>query len=105
MVTHVTDATFTKEVSKAKGIVVADFWAEWCGPCKIYGPIFEQVANENASKAKFVKINVEEANDTAAELGVQSIPTTIIFKDGEPVERHIGLLRKEVLVQKIASLQ
>lgn len=101
MVSHITDANFDAEVMKHKGTVVADFWAEWCGPCKLYGPRFEEVANENGNKAKFVKINVEEANDVASQLGVQSIPTTIIFKDGKIVFQTAGLLQKAMLVELV----
>lgn len=104
MVTHITDSNFDAEVMKHKGTVVADFWAEWCGPCKRYGPIFEEVAKENAAKAKFVKVNVEEANDVSSQLGVQSIPTTIIFKDGKIVFQTAGMLPKAALVDVIHKL-
>ena len=98
MVTHITDTNFDAEVMKHKGTVVADFWAEWCGPCKRYGPIFEEVAGEQSAKAKFVKINVEEAGDVASTFGVQSIPTTIVFKDGKIVFQSAGMLPKAALV-------
>lgn len=104
MVTHIDGSNFEKEVKKHEGVVVADFWAEWCGPCKRYGPIFEEFAEGNKS-AKFVKINVEEAPEVAAEFGVQSIPTTIFFKDGEPVGREVGILSKELLTQAIKHFE
>ena len=97
MVTHVDSNTFEREVVKTSGIVFADFWAAWCGPCKRYGPLFEEFAEENKGKAKFVKIDVEAAGDIASEFGVQSIPTTIVFKDGEPVAREVGILSKDML--------
>jgi thioredoxin 1 len=104
MVQHVTSTDFSKEVLHAKGLVVADFWAEWCMPCRRFGPIFEEVSVAHSSKAKFVKIDVEAAGDVASELGVQAIPTTIFFKDGLEVDRVVGLLSKEMLVQKIQKL-
>lgn len=104
MVQHVNSTNFTKEVTKSTGLVVADFWAEWCGPCKRFGPIFEEIASTHASKAKFVKVNVEEAEDIASELGVQAIPTTVFFKNGREVDRVTGLLSKDQLVQKVQQL-
>ncbi len=104
MVQRVNSSNFDKEVIKAPGLVVADFWAEWCGPCKIYGPRFEEIATSNATKGKFVKVNVEEAEDVASELGIQSIPTTVFFKDGKEVDRVTGLLSKEQLAQKVQQL-
>lgn len=105
MVTHITGDNFEKEVEKYKGIVVADFWAEWCGPCKRYGPLFEEFAGENKDKAKFVKVNVEEAADVAANFGVQSIPTTIFFKNGEAIAREVGMLSKDMLASVIKHIQ
>ena len=105
MVHHVNSANFEQEVIKAQGLVIADFWAEWCGPCRRYGPTFEDVSNTHSSKAKFIKINVEEAEDVAAMLGIQSIPTTVFFKNGEPVERITGILSKEGLIQKVDELR
>jgi thioredoxin 1 len=105
MVTHANDSSFEKEVVNVKGLVVVDFWAEWCGPCKRYGPIFEEVAGAHKDKAKFVKVNVDDAQDTASQLGVMSIPTTIFFKNGEPVERVTGILPKDGLIEAIDELR
>ncbi len=104
MVTAVTSETFSTEVTKAKGIVVADFWAEWCGPCKMYGPKFVKFAEANATRAKFVKVNVEDAEQIASQFGVQSIPTTIFFKDGKEILRETGILSEQYLDDAIKSL-
>lgn len=100
MLTHADGGNFEKEVLKHKGVVAVDFWAAWCGPCKRYGPIFEEASN-SLKNAKFVKVDVEAAGDIAAMYEVMSIPTTVFFKDGEPVAREVGILSKELLQQAI----
>ena len=94
---------FKKFVSKGKCVV--DFWAEWCGPCRIMGPIFKETASELKGKAHFGKVNVDENHELAQEFGVMSIPTTIFFKDGEPVDRITGVIEKEELVEKIREIE
>ena len=79
------------QIAKSEVPVVVDFWAPWCGPCKLYGPKFEKFAEANAARAKFVKVNVEDAEDIASQFGVQSIPTTIFFKDGKEAAREVGI--------------
>ncbi len=96
-----TDATFEEMVEKRKGVMLVDFWAEWCGPCKMIAPIVEQIAEENADKLTVGKLDVDANGETAMKFGVMSIPTLILFKDGEPVERLVGYRPKEQLMAKI----
>ena len=93
----VTDTNFEAEVLKSSLPVLVDFWASWCGPCLRVGPIVDELAAENAGKLKVVKLNVDEAPDSAAQFGVQSIPTLIIFKNGEEAERIVGAVPKSTL--------
>ena len=88
-----------------KGIVVVDFWAAWCGPCKIMAPIFDEVAGEMKGKAKFGKVNVDEHNELAQQFDVMSIPTTIFFKDGEMADRDVGAMSKSELTKKIKDIK
>ena len=99
----VTDATFTSEVTEAKAPVVVDFWAEWCGPCKMIAPALEEIAGSMAGKVKIVKLNVDENPQTAAKYGIQSIPTLMIFKDGQMSSRQIGAAPKQKLEQWITT--
>jgi len=90
---------FTHVVNKTSLPVVVDFWASWCGPCKMMAPVFEQVTNSLEPKARFVKLNTEVAQDIAAQYGIRSIPTLIIFKQGKEVARQAGAMDKSSLVQ------
>ncbi|MCX6018424.1 MAG: thioredoxin [Chloroflexi bacterium] len=94
-----TDAAFDKLV--AKGVTLVDFWATWCGPCRQIAPIVEQIALENQGNLTVAKLDVDQNGNTAMKYGVQSIPTLILFKDGEPVERLVGFRPKESLMSKI----
>ena len=86
----VSDATFESEVLKATGPVVVDFWAEWCGPCRMIAPALEEIAGSLGEKVKIVKLNVDENPQTAAKYNIQSIPTLMIFKNGGMSSRQIG---------------
>jgi thioredoxin 1 len=93
----VTDATFDAEVRQADIPVVVDFWAEWCGPCKMIGPALEELSEELAGKVKIVKVNVDENPNSPAQMGVRGIPALFLFKDGEIVSNRAGAAPKAAL--------
>jgi len=99
----VSDSTFESEVLKATNPVVVDFWAEWCGPCRSIGPALEEIAGSLGDKVKVVKLNVDENPQTAAKYGIQSIPTLMIFKNGQMASRQIGAAPKQKLEQWITA--
>lgn len=94
----ITDADFEDEVLKASGLVLVDFWAEWCGPCRMLGPVLEEIAGEMAGTVKIVKVNVDQNPDAPTRYGIRSIPTMILFKDGQQVETKVGSVPKQALV-------
>jgi thioredoxin 1 len=100
-VNKVSDANFETEVLKSADPVVVDFWAEWCGPCRMIAPALEEIAGSMAGKVKIVKLNVDENPATAAKYGIMSIPTLMIFKNGELASRQIGAAPKQKLEQWI----
>lgn len=100
-VLNVTGKDFQGEVLKSDLPVLVDFWAEWCGPCRMVGPIVDEIAEELQSKLKVVKVNVDDAQDLASDYQVMSIPTLILFKGGEPVEQIVGAVSKDQLSEKI----
>ena len=99
----VSDADFEAEVLKATGPVVVDFWAEWCGPCKMIAPALEEIAGSLGDKVKIVKLNVDESPATAQKYGIMSIPTLMIFKNGELASRQVGAAPKQKLEQWISA--
>ena len=98
-----TDATFEQEVLKADVPVLVDFWAPWCGPCRMIAPIVEELANQYNGKLKVVKLNTDENQDTAVRYGIRSIPTLGIFKDGKVVDSVIGAVPKKLLEDKLKA--
>jgi len=97
------DETFTDTVSAEGEPVLVDFWAEWCGPCKMIAPILDEIADEQVGTVKIAKLNVDDAPDTARQYEVMSIPTMILFKDGEPVKKIVGAKPKDALMGELAE--
>ena len=92
------DTTFDEEIGSADTPVLVDFWAEWCGPCKMIAPILEEIADEHGDAVRIAKLNVDEAPDIARRYEVMSIPTMILFKDGEEAKRIVGAKPKQALL-------
>lgn len=100
---EVTDANFQNEVLKSDKPVLLDFWAEWCGPCKMISPIVEELANEYDGKLKVGKVDVDSNQQTSMQYGIRSIPTLLIFKGGKVVDQLVGAVPKKVLSEKITK--
>jgi thioredoxin 1 len=100
-VLELSDDSFGTDVEEAQGLVVVDFWAPWCGPCRFIAPVIEQLADTYAGRVRFAKLNVDDAPQTAAGYGIRSIPTIGIFKDGEPVDGVVGVVPRSQLAALI----
>jgi thioredoxin 1 len=101
MPTNVTEATFDEKVLKSEKPVIVDFWAEWCGPCHAVAPVLDRIAEERADELSLVKVNIDEEQGLAMRYGIQSIPTIVLFKDGEPAAAAIGAQPKGALERSL----
>ena len=100
---NVTDASFEDEVLKADGAVLVDYWAEWCGPCKMIAPVLEEIAGEYGDRLKICKLNIDENSDTPPKFGIRGIPTLMLFKGGAVEATKVGALSKSQLTQFLDS--
>ncbi len=98
-ITHLNDNNFQQEINK--GVILVDFWADWCMPCKLLGPILNETAGEIKGNARIGKLNVEESQQTASKYGVRSIPTMILFKNGKEINRFVGVKQKDFLLKQL----
>ena len=98
---EVTDANFGKEIEEAKGLAIVDFWAAWCGPCRIVAPVIDELAKEYAGKVKVAKLDVDSNQRTTVRFNVRSIPSILFFRDGKHVDTVIGAVPKQHLERKI----
>ncbi|HWV98821.1 MAG TPA: thioredoxin [Candidatus Acidoferrum sp.] len=100
----INEASFEAEVLKSAQPVLVDFWATWCGPCKMLGPVLEEIASEQAGRAKVVKVNVDENQGLAQRYGIQAIPTLLYFANGEVRDTSLGLASKKAILAKLEAL-
>ena len=99
----VTDGTFEQEVLQADKLVLVDFWAEWCGPCRAIAPVLKEIAAEQEERLKVAKVNIDENQQYAAQFGITSIPTMMLFKDGQKVDQIVGALPKRSITERIEA--
>ncbi|HOI32250.1 MAG: thioredoxin [Bacteroidales bacterium] len=104
MALEVTDSTFEEVVLKSEVPVIVDFWAVWCGPCRVIGPVVEEIGEEYGEKAKVVKVDVDNNNQVAMKYGIRNIPTLLFFKNGEVADKQVGVVPKQVLIKKLDAL-
>jgi thioredoxin 1 len=97
----VTDGNFNKEVIKSDKKVIVDFWAEWCGPCRMVAPVVEDIAKEYSEEVKVAKLNVDENQSTASRYGIMSIPTMLVFENGKVQDKLVGYMPKDKLARKV----
>ena len=102
-ITQLSAATFDEVVGSAAEPILVDFWAEWCGPCKMIAPILDEIATEHAGKVRVAKLNVDDAPDVARRYEVMSIPTLLVFRDGEVAKRIVGAKPKSALVEELSE--
>jgi thioredoxin 1 len=100
---HINEASFEQAVLQSPVPVLVDFWAPWCGPCKMISPLLDEIARENAGAIRVAKINVDDSPSLAAQYGVKSIPTLLVFKDGRLTDSQVGLTSKQALLSKLAT--
>ena len=103
MALEITDSSFQEVVLQSDKPVLVDFWAPWCGPCRMLSPVIEQLHNEFEGKAVVAKVDIDNNQQVALEYGIRSIPTLLIFKNGEVVDKIVGLSPKEVIVEKLSA--
>jgi thioredoxin 1 len=101
MSTAVTESSFEQEVLQSEKAVIVDFWAEWCGPCHAVAPVLDKIAEERADELKLVKVNIDEEQELAMRYGIASIPTIVLFRDGEPAAAAIGAQPKQALEKSL----
>lgn len=104
MTTHLTDDQFEATIAQAKGPILVDFWAEWCGPCKQLSPILDDVSKEMGDKVTVAKVNIDDNPESPQKYGVRGIPTLILFKDGKPVATKVGSMPKSQLLDWLNSV-
>ncbi len=101
MAVEITNDNFKEKVLDTQGVALIDFWAEWCGPCRLIGPVVEELSKEYDGKATIGKLNVDENRDVAAQYGIMSIPTLLFFKNGQLIDKHVGVASKGDLKKKL----
>lgn len=104
MALEITDSNFDEIVISSDKPVIVDFWAEWCGPCRMVGPIINEIGKEYEGKAVVGKVDVDKNNGTAAKFGIRSIPTILFFKNGQVADKQVGAVPKQVIIKKLEAL-